>query len=64
MIILDVPILCPSNYTLHNGRCFGVHENKLNFTDAETECNKLPGGHLAAFRSVEEWNFVKEIARY
>ena len=62
--VLDAPIFCPDNYTLYNGRCFGVHGNELNFTDAESEYNKLPGGHLAAFRSAEEWAFVKEITRY
>ena len=61
--VLDVPTYCPDNYTLYNGRCFGVHGNGLNFTDAESECNKLFGGHLAAFRSAEEWDFVKEITR-
>ena len=62
--ILDVPTFCPAHYTLYNGRCFDVHDNKLEFWDAEAECNKLPGGHLAAFRCVEEWDFVKHLTRF
>ena len=64
LIILEVSIICPENYTLYNGRCYGVHNRELNFTDAESECKKLPEGHLAAFRSEEEYDFVKEITRY
>ena len=50
---------CPENYTLYDGRCFGVHDNKLNFADAESECNKMSGGHLTAMYSNEELTFLK-----
>ena len=56
---VEIPVYCPENYRLYNGRCFGVHHNQLNFSDAETECNKLPGGHLVAFRSQKELDFIK-----
>ena len=58
---VETPVYCPENYQLYNGRCFGVPHNLLNFSDAEAECNKLPGGHLAAFRSVEEWDLIKNL---
>ena len=58
---VEIPVYCPENYRLYNGRCFGVHDNDLNFTLAEKQCNKLPGGHLAAFRSQEELDFIKNL---
>ena len=31
---------------------------------AEKQCNQLPGGHLAAFRSQEELDFIKILIGY
>ena len=59
---VEMPRYCPENYKLYNGRCFGVHENPLNFSDAEAECSKLPGGHLAAFRSQDELDFIRNLS--
>ena len=63
LIILDTNILvyCPGEYKLYNGRCFGVITTNLNLTMAEAECNKLPGGHISAFRSQDELDFIIDI---
>ena len=60
LIVLDTDILvyCPEEYKLYNGRCFGVLITDLNFTTAEAECKKIPEGHLVAFRSPDELNFI------
>ena len=44
---------------LRNRRCFRVHVNELSFQEAENECNKLPGGHVAAFRDKSEQQFLQ-----
>ena len=58
------PIYCPKDYQFYNGSCFGVHNEALNFAEAETECNKLPDGHLAAYHSQDERDFLLAFARY
>ena len=58
------PIYCPNNYQFYNGSCYGIHNETLYFTEAETECNKLPNGHLASYNSQHERNFLVAFARY
>ena len=58
---VEIPVYCPENYRLCNGRCFGAHQDRLNFFDAEAECNKLRGGHLAAFRLQQELDFIESL---
>ena len=57
----DVYARCPEGYSLFNGRCFVLNTHARNFDQAETECNKLPGGHLAAIRSADDFEFLKEL---
>ncbi len=51
--------LCPDGYTRFEDKCFVRHLTKLNWTDAESVCNEMPGGHLASFNTLTQWNFVK-----
>ena len=55
-------VSCPEDYEIFNGTCFGFHDTELNQSDAEAACNDfLPGGHLAAFHSQQEYNFVRNL---
>ena len=58
---IEAATFCSENYKLHGNRCFGIENIALNFSAAETECNKRLGGHLAAFRDGDELNFLKEL---
>ena len=49
----DVSARCPEGYEFFNGRCFVAHQTPLKFDEAETECNKQPGGYLASIRSTD-----------
>ena len=55
----DTQAYCPEGYVLYNGRCFGVESTELSFQEAENVGNKLPGGHLAAFRDDSEREFLQ-----
>ena len=59
--IPDVYSRCPDGHTLFNGRCFILTLQGRKFDVAEAECNKLPGGHLAAIRSTDDFEFLKEL---
>ena len=54
-------VFCPADYTLYKGICFHKKDTPLNFNDAERECNKLPRGHLAAFRDDDEFQFLTQL---
>ena len=57
-------IYCPKDYQFYNGSCFEIHNEALTFAEAETECNRLPDGHLAAYHSKNEKDFLLAFARY
>ena len=53
--------ICPIDYKLYddvnnlnNSRCYTLHNEEKDFYDAETECNKLSGGHLASFHTEDQ----------
>ena len=59
---------CQDGYSLHdnevsyqNYKCYKLHTLEKNFTDAESECNKLPGGHLASFQTQAQRDFLFSI---
>ena len=52
---------CEIGYTLFGGSCYGYNSTELPFYEAEAECNKLPGGHLAAFHTQVEFSFILSI---
>ena len=37
--------------------------SRMNFINGEENCNKLLGGHLAAFRDEDELDFLMELTR-
>ena len=49
---------CAEEFTLHEGVCYKGFTTQKTWEESEAECNKLPGGHLAAFHSREEFNML------
>ena len=54
----DPPSPCADDFTLYEGVCYKGFTTPKNWEDAEAECNKLPGGHLAAFHSREDYDVL------
>ena len=53
---------CEVGDTLYNGQCYALHSERVTFEDAEKACifDHL-GGHLAAFHSEEEYDFLTDL---
>ena len=54
-----LPSHCPKGYLPFGGRCYAIFDDEKNFDEAEIECNKLPGGHLAAFYDQDTLGFLR-----
>ena len=52
------PSPCAEGFTLREGICYKLSTSQKQWDDAEAKCNELPGGHLAAFHSSEDFNFL------
>ena len=57
-ITAGLPSPCTDGFTLYKGVCYKAFTTRKNWEKAEAECNKLPGGHLAAFHSREDFNVL------
>ncbi|XP_077196633.1 C-type lectin lectoxin-Thr1-like [Paroedura picta] len=53
---------CQTDWTFYKGHCYGLFNEKLTWTDAETECRNL-GGHLASIHSQEEMSHLSQYIR-
>ena len=54
----DIPLPCEEGFALHKGVCYKGFTPPKNWEEAEAECNKLPGGHLAAFHSRQDYDML------
>jgi hypothetical protein len=52
---------CPGKWKLFEGYCYLVVMNKVNWTEAEKDCNNK-GGHLASIHSADENSFIHSLA--
>ena len=58
--ISEVPVGCPMGYNLLDGICYLSVNTPKTFYEAESACNAIPGGHLAAFHSQQDYdNLIK-----
>ncbi|XP_038057140.1 lectin-like [Patiria miniata] len=53
---------CPPEWQLWGSACYRLTSSKYNWEDAKTACQGM-GGKMAAPRSLEELNFMAELAR-
>jgi hypothetical protein len=51
---------CPGRWKPFEGRCYLVVMNKVNWTEAEKDCNNK-GGHLASIHSAAENSFIHKL---
>ena len=57
---------CPEEYTLYSAggvwrdsRCYKFHrDGSENFYEAEAECSRQPGGHLASYQTQQQLDFL------
>ena len=54
----EPPSPCAEGFTLYEGVCYKLFTTNRTWSDAEAECNELPGGHLAVFHSQEDFNVL------
>ena len=59
----DPPSPCAEGFTLYKGVCYKGFTTPKTWEEAEEECNVLPGGHLAAFHSREDYNMLTGLMR-
>jgi len=53
------PIGCPEGWSEHEGSCYKLHSNKLDWDEAEANCRSYEGGNLASPNSEKEWDIVE-----
>ena len=54
---------CLSGHTLYNGKCYKLYLRGAAFEATEAACNKLNEGHLAAYHSLEDYEFLKNLTQ-
>ena len=60
--ISSVSGACLAGHQLHNGSCYRFYnERKFFFAEAESHCNKLKNGHVAAYHSQEDFRFLDNL---
>uniref|UniRef100_A0A8C8RPH7 C-type lectin domain-containing protein n=1 Tax=Pelusios castaneus TaxID=367368 RepID=A0A8C8RPH7_9SAUR len=56
---------CPSGWQLFQGNCYGYFSQEKTWFDAEVECRKHRGAHLASVHSIgENKMLIRYITRY
>jgi len=50
---------CPEGWSEHEGSCYKLNSNVLDWNEAQTNCMSYEGGNLASIHSVEEGAFVE-----
>ena len=59
---LYIPATCLAGHQLHNGTCYRFYkEREVFFAEAESYCNKLKNGHVAAYHSQEDFSFLDDL---
>ena len=54
---------CLPGHTLYNGKCYNLYLRGATFNAAEAACNKLNEGHLAAYHSLQDYEFLQNLTR-
>ena len=55
-------LYCPRDFTLLYPMCFWIRSTRMDWTEGEDYCNDLPGGHLVAIHTKEEFDFAVDMA--
>ena len=62
LLVGEPSLACDQGFTLHGAVCYKVDGNsEVSWAEAETACNQLPGGHLAAIHSQDDYNLLKQL---
>ncbi|KAM8881588.1 galactose-specific lectin nattectin-like [Synchiropus picturatus] len=53
---------CPQSWSFYNGRCFYVERRRMNWTQAQDNCQSM-GGSLASIENMVEQQLIQELIR-
>lgn len=54
--------ICPSGHSEYKGKCYRFYrEESVIFPEAEAYCNTLNEGHVVAYHSAEDYEFLKSL---
>ena len=54
----NYPNYCPQEHTTFQGKCYKLYREQSRNKKAEESCNMLAEGHLVAYHTKEEYDFV------
>ena len=55
-------LYCPRDFTLSYPMCFGIRSARMNWLEGEEYCSDLPGGHLVAIHTKEQFDIAVDMA--
>ena len=59
---IKFPDICPSGHSEYKGKCYRFYqEQSVIFPEAEAYCNTLNEGHVVAYNSAEDYEFLKSL---
>ncbi|XP_065574446.1 CD209 antigen-like protein E isoform X2 [Artemia franciscana] len=62
IMLKSIHAKCPKGWSLHGGSCYIFETAAKDYRESRNRCKEV-GGDLPVLRSIEEQNFVKEMAK-